>query len=211
MPNISLGFSDFYIANSKKEMGNSYTTLPNLSILNMIYLMWDKRQPGMGEGSRLDRKVLVPVEPRYLSDPHPCFFCPSRVKLSLGMPLKAEVVARQEGEDPFVDVFITPEDAVNFAFVETPAHKASFVVYSSGALLENNGKRSTNSDWEIVTLLCESSSVDLDKIMEPLTMARNWKELVGGTKPSVPYTCDEWAEAVLAAKSRGIKVRKPRY
>lgn len=206
MSTPSVGFSEFYTINSRKEMGNSYTTTPNLSILNLIHHMWDLRKPGTGEGDRVDRKVLVPIDPKEVP-PH-TFFCPPSVKLALGMPIRAEVVARQEGEDPFVDVFITPEDAAGFDFIEVPAKTINFVVYSAATLLENGGKRTTECEWEIVTLLC--SSDESMEFMEPLTMARNWKELTGGTKPAVPYTCDEWADAVLAKKSKGIKVRKPR-
>jgi hypothetical protein len=201
----SIGFSKFFLDNAIEEMGNSYTKLPPLSLLNYVYNSWMKRTPGLGEGTRIDRKVLVPLDPNVGGIP--VYFCPPRVRLVEGMPLRAEAICRQEGEEPFVDVFVTPKDAMKYGYIETPASSVSVVCFSKEALLENNGRRTTNSDWEIVTLLCSTTGVET---MEPLTMARNWLELAGGTKPATPYTCDEWAQAVLAAKSKGIKVRRPR-
>jgi hypothetical protein len=194
----SIGFSDFFLTHSLREMGNSYTTLPPLSLLNLLQNNWHKRTPGTGEVG-IDRKVLVPI-PVEVSG----FFCPPRVKLTIGMPLHAHVVARQDGEDPYIETFITPEDAAKYGFIETPAKKVEIVCYSADALLENNGKRTTTCQWEIVTLLCSDGG---GEYMPPLTMARNQLEMAGGTKPERPYTSDEWARAVWANANRGVKVR----
>jgi hypothetical protein len=182
-------------------MGNSYTRLTDVALLRRVSHYWDNRMPGNGE-TGLDRKVLVPI---------PCedgpFFCPPRVKLVAGMPLRVEVVERQKGEDPFVEVFITPEDAKKYDYVETPAKKIEVVCYSAAALLENGGTRTTDADWELVTLLCSTNDGER---MIPLTMARNQLEKTGGTKPAVPYSSDEWAHAVWENQTRGVKVRKPK-
>lgn len=200
----SVGFSDFYINNSRREMGNSYTILPHLSIMSLVHSNWGQRKAGTGEEG-LDRKVLVPVPECDLNlFGVPAFFCPPRVKLVAGMPLHAIAMTRQEGEEPHVELFITPEDAANYEYIETPAKCAYFVVYSEQALLENNGKRSSHCEWEIVTLLCSEGGLEP---MTPLTMARNQLEKAGGTKPEKPYTSEEWALAVWKNASRGVKVR----
>lgn len=202
----SVGFSDFFLKHSVREAGNSYTTLPPLSLLNAVQAHWHQRVPGTGEGDRRDRKVLVPLPPAAVEG-RPAFYCPARVPLVAGMPLCAEAVQRQPGEDPFVEVFITPEDAVRYGFVETPATTVNVVCYSAAALLENGGSRTGNCDWEIVTLLC---STDGPEHMPPLTMARNMLEKAGGSKPAVPYSSEEWANAVWASHQRGVKVRPRR-
>jgi hypothetical protein len=183
-------------------MGNSYTTLPPLSLMNLIATHWDERTPGHGE-TGLDRKVLVPV-PATDNNGRVVFFCPPRVKLVLGMPLRAHVVVRQAGEDPYIETFITPEDAANYDFLEQPATHVNIVCYSAAALEENNGKRTSRCEWEIVTVLCSEQGVER---MTPLTMARNFLEKTGGTKGV--YTAHEFAEAIWEASiSRGVKVRK---
>lgn len=204
MSNLSIGFSNFFLTNSLREKGNSYTTLPPLSLLTYVQQNWDKRRPGTGEGDRIDRKVLVPIHPYEF--PQPVFFCPPRAKMVPGMNVQAQVVCRQEGEEPYVEVFVTPEEAAKYGFEDIPAKKIDVVCYSAEALLENNGTRTGDQDWEIVTLLCSESDGER---MTPLTMARNALEMVGGTKPAVPYTSDEWAWAVWEhSTKRGIKVRR---
>lgn len=208
----SIGFSQFYVENALKEMGNSYTTLPPLSFLTWVQNNWHRRKPGMGEGDRIDRKVVVPLTlVKWDALTGPVFFCPPRVKLVPGMPLRVEVVKRpgSTDEDYYPEVFITPEDAKNYEYIEVPAKQVGVVCYSAAALLENGGTRTGTCDWEIITLLC-SPDEDGEERMAPTTMARNWLEMPGGTKPAVPYTCDEWAQAVWDGKRQGVKVRKPR-
>lgn len=202
----SVGFSDFYVNNSRREMGNSYTILPYLSIMSLVQSNWGQRTPGTGEKG-LDRKVLVPIPEQDLNIfGKPAFFCPPRVKLVAGMPLHAVAMTRQEGEEPHIEVFVTPEDAQRYEYIETPAKSAFFVCYSAEALLENGGKRSSQCEWEIITLLC--SEDDGLEMMTPLTMARNQLEKAGGTKPETPYTSEQWARAVWDKHTRGVKVRK---
>ncbi len=207
MTTPSIGFNDYYTTHNLRDMGNSYTTLPPLSFLTLVQDNWGRRTPGTGEGDRLDRKVLVPIT-HCVRDGRPTFFCPPRVKLVVGMPVRAEVVVRQEGEDPYVETFITPEDAANYDFIEVRARTVNVVCYSAEALLENDGQRTGTCDWEIVTLLCSEEGVER---MSPLTMARNTLAKSGGTPPSTPYTAQEWAEAVWESSiNRGVKVRRPR-
>lgn len=207
----SLALSDFYRANSTREKGNSYCLYPERTFLHLVSGGWPWRKPGTGE-TGLDRKVVVSIprptnqetgELTYFSE----FFCPPRVKLVTGMPLRVEVVERQKGEDPSVEVYITPEDAAQYGYVETVAKKIDVVCYSAAALLENGGARSSDAEWEVVTLLCAEHETEP---MTPLTMARNQLEKPGGTKPETPYDSDTWAQAVWAHANRGVKVRRPR-
>jgi len=98
-------------------------------------------------------------------------------------PLQAVFDRRQAGEDGFVRV--TAEGP------REPALFASVVLYSAEALLENNGSRSGEFDWEVVCLLAAPVA---DEPMHPLTMARNLLEKPGGT--FCEYTARQFAEAI---------------
>lgn len=205
MSDLTIGVNDYYRQHNTREMGNSYAAIPAEDVVRLVSLNWAKRTPGAGEGENLSRKVLVPIDTS--GHATPLFFCPPRVKLERGMPVQAEVVVRQEGEDPYVETFITPEDAARYGFIETPAKDVQVVVYSREALSENNGRPTTpDCQWEIVTLLCSPGK---QEPMTPLTMARNYLEKEGGTKGE--YTAGEFAEAIyFHSASKGLKVRRKR-
>ena len=190
----TIGWSSFAANRHKKGAGFSYFTISPQAVLERIKSNWDKRQPGTGE-TGIDRKVLVPVEATG--------FFTSNVALRDGLPLKADVVRRQPGEDPYVEVYISGEDAIRLGIEPEPAKFCKIVCYSAEALLENNGERTTADDWEIVAVLASNNEQDH---MEPLTMARNFLEKAGGTKTA--YTAQEFAEAIYAhATNRGVKIK----
>lgn len=195
----TLGWTNFALTNSTKAKGNSYTTLSNEEVVERVLAHWDRRTPGDGEGDCLDRKVLVPVDPEG-------FFLPPVAKLVMGMPVHAEVVKRQDHEDPFVQTFVAPQDAAKFgAEVEVPADFVQIVCYSHEALSENNEKPDTDCDWEIVCLLCSKGYKS--EPMLPLAMARNMLEKPGGTKGV--YTAQQFAEAIWYWSQKGIRIREP--
>jgi len=198
MPTI--GWSKFALDHNTKEQGNSYTSLPLRKVCARVQDHWGKRKPGDGE-TGIDRKVLVPVPAWH-------FFCPPKANLVPGLPVRAEVVQRQDGEEFHIETFVTPEDAElhgALTFDNQSACSVDIVCYSAEALLENDGKRSTDCDWEIVCLLCKAS--DEAEPMTPLTMARNQLEKAGGTKSE--YTAQEYAESVWFYANRGVKIRQP--
>lgn len=204
MNDLTIGLSKFFSDHSKKSEGNSYTTLADAKLIEAVQRLWANRTPGAGEGTNLDRKVLVPITGDFQHDfGKPIFFCPPRVNLVVGMPVCAHVVARQQGEEPYVETFVTPDVAERYGYVETPAKDVKVVLYHKDALLENGGNRTTDADWEIVTLLCSSGD---EEPMAALTMARNMLEKAGGSKGE--YTAQQFAESVWYwSTKRGLKVR----
>lgn len=192
----TIGWSQFALDHSRREQGNSYTTLPQDELIRRIQENWELRKPGDGE-TGIDRKVLVPLSPIG-------FFCPLRAKLVDGLPVKARLTRRQAHEDSYIETFVTEADAkAAKALIETPATKVDVVCYSAEALTENGGARTTDCDWEIVTILCHD--VEGPKPMTPLTMARNQLEKSGGTKSE--YTSQEYAESIyFYATQKDIKV-----
>jgi hypothetical protein len=193
---MTFGWSEFALRNSRKEMGNSYTTLTANQVLAIVRENWDRREPGAGEIGT-DRKVLVPVPPLG-------FFCAPRMPLVPGLPVQAEVFQRQEGEDLSVQTYVSWDDALRFGYQEEPAELVKIVCYSAEALLENGGTRSTKADWEIVTILATNGRYEP---MTPLTMARNALEMPGGTKGV--YSADEYARAIWFWSQQGVRVKTP--
>ena len=195
---VKLGWSSFAREHCRPGTGHSYSQLSEACVVQLALKGWATRSPGDGERT-LDRKVLVRVPPEG-------FYCPPRARMVEGMPLQAEIVTRQEGEDPYVEVFVSEKVAREHdALVLRPARTVDIVCYSAEALTENDGERSTDCDWEIVTILCTDE--DEQGPMTPLTMARNYLEKPGGTR-SV-YTAREFAEAIWRhSTQRGITVKE---
>jgi len=202
-PTPTIGWSNFALKNSVRGTGQSYSILTASQVVEMVRANWELRTPGDGEGDCRDRKVLVPV-PNMGNEP--LFFCPPKVKLIAGMPVQAQVAVRpgQEntGEKPHVETWISAENAQNYDLIETPASLVNVVCYSAAALLENGGERSTDCEWEIVTILATPGEPEP---MHPLTMARNFLGLAGGTK-SV-YTAEEFARSIEFHSNKGLKVK----
>lgn len=186
-------WSNFALKNSLPTSGGSYTRLTNDQVIQLVQTNWHSAVPGAGEFD-LNRKILVPV-PSY------GFFCQPRIPLQVGMPLQAEAKVRQDGEDPFVEVYILEGHARALGFEEIPAKHVNIVCYSAAALEENDGHRSSDADWEIVTILATLG----DEHMLPLTMARNYLALPGGTFGN--YSAKEFADAIyFHSCNKGVRV-----
>lgn len=194
----TIGWSQFARDRHQPSSGHSYFTISEDEVIDRIQQNFDKRTPGTGD-TGIDRKVLVPVE----ADG---FFCPPRMPLQEGMPVKAQVLTRQDGEDPYIETYITLDDAKALGFTGTPAKFCEIVCYSADALMENGGKRSTDCDWEIVCIL--ATEIEGTEPMPSLTMARNYLQKAGGT--FTDYTAKEFAESIYYHSTRkGVRVVTP--
>lgn len=192
-----LGWSNFALTNSKLGTGNSYSTLSNEQVVELVLKNWDKAIPGNGELD-LSRKILVPV-------PKENFFCQPYANLVKGMPIQAELFQRQDGEEPYIENYVKRSDAEAFNAVQDNRAESVFIVcYHYTALLENNGNRSCDTEWEIVTILCEKEKEKL--YIPPLTMARNFLQKTGGT--FTDYSNVEFAESIWHYSIKtGIKIK----
>lgn len=194
----TIGMSQFARERHRPGTGNSYTLMTEEQLIYLVGACWEKRKPGKGE-TGLDRKVVVPV-------PWGGFYMPT-IGIQPGLPVRAEVTRRQEGEDYFVETYVSLADVERLGLVMNQPNHVEIVCYSSEALLENNGTRSTDCDWEIVAILAsERREGDEDEPMRPLTMARNFLQKEGGTKSE--YTAEEFAKAIYYWSTKGgIKVK----
>jgi hypothetical protein len=183
----TVGVSEF--ARTRNCAGGGYSHFDG-SFEELVVLVaqhWSQREPGAGR-SDLEKVVVVPL-------PCPERFRSTTVLVSEGTKLEAELTRRQPGEDPYVQLFATEGEP-------EPVRFAKVVLYSKAALLENDGVRSTDCEWEIVSLI--ASPVE-DEPMAPLTMARNMLAMPGGTPTS--YTAEEFARAIYHWSQRA-RLRK---
>lgn len=112
-------------------------------------------------------------------------FFTSIVKLTADVMLGAAFKARREGEEPFINVYAIGE--------KLPAKRVEIITYSKEVLAENN-ERSTDADYEIVSINA-SPFLDSDTPMDPVTMMRNFLHRPGGTKGE--FSAQQFAESIL--------------
>lgn len=171
---IKLGWSDF--AKGRHVPGGRHTWFDgeDSDLVNRIQSNWSKRRPGTGRPD-LSQVVIVPVDP--------AGFVSSTVQIDENTPLHATFEQRQAHEVGYVRITAEgPREATTFA---------SVVLYSAATLLENDGVRSGDFDWEIVCLIAGPTA---EEPMDPLTMARNMLEKPGGTY--CRYSAEDYAEAI---------------
>lgn len=196
----SIGWSDFARKQHTPFTGNTYTNLSEETVAQFVRHNWDQRKPGYGE-TDVSRKVVVPINNFY---PNTVFL--PVVDLDERLSVQAKITRRQEGEKAYVETFVYEDDVKALGLKLREPRYVNAVCYSVEALLENDGTRSTDCDWEIVALL---GSMVQEEPMTPLTMARNFLAEVGGTKTN--YTPLQFAEAIWYHNiNRGIRVvRRP--
>lgn len=184
--NISIGWSEFARGRHQAGQGRSYFLGTEDELVALVVAQWDAREPGAGRPD-LEQVVVVPVA----ADKFVC----GTVALTDDMVVHAEVVRRQPHEDPHVRVTAEGEPE--------PAKFAKVVLYSAATLLENDGNRSCDSDWEIVSII--ASPID-NEPMGPLTMARNMLGKPGGTP--VQYSAEAFAKSIYYWSQRAASATK---
>ena len=180
LSNLMLGWSDF--AARRHLPGGKHTWYEGTAeeLLELVKKGWSLRRPGAGRID-LSQVVLVPVDPEG--------FVGNTVLVDDDTVLYAHLDRRQKGEDAFIRVTAN-------GLREKPEF-ASVVMYSAETLIENDGTRSGNYDWEVVCLLAGAAE---EEPMDPLTMARNMLKKTGGTY--APYTAEQFAESIYYWSNR---------
>lgn len=185
----SIGVSTFARERHTPVSGKSFFDGPWEDLISLICDNWEKAVPGTGENN-LTRKIVIPLPTDR--------FVGCTVTVQEDTVLQATMDRRQPHEEPFIKTVATGRlvEQGDDAWIEDlkpdPVISAKVVLYSKEALSENKEHRSTDCDWEIVALLVSS---DPEEPMHPLTMARNFLELPGGTK-SV-YSAEQFAKAIV--------------
>jgi hypothetical protein len=173
----SIGWSAFALKRNRKGNHSKFIGPVN-DLIPLIHKHWKKRVPGVGRPD-MSQVVVVPIEEKSVGR----LFQAPWSKVEDAHHLRAKVVQRQEGEDHYVEVHGKGK--------RLKAKFAKVVLYSATTLLENDGERSTDCDWEIVAIMAGPWD---NEPMSPLTMARNFLQKPGGT--FAPYTAHQFAESI---------------
>ena len=170
----TIGWSEFALGRHVSGGRHTWFEGSDTDLLDRVRTGWLDRRPGAGR-SDLSQVVIVPVDPNG--------FVGNTVRVDESTGLHARFDRRQPHEEGFIQVTADgPREVVRHAAV---------VLYSAATLLENEGTRSGDFDWEVVCLIAGSES---EEPMDPLTMARNMLEKTGGT--FCEYSARQFAEAV---------------
>jgi hypothetical protein len=131
-----------------------------------------------------DGVILVSVPASGFMYEIPFQFYSGTLKLNENNKLCAAYAARRIGEDPYIKVGVRAK--------KQPAKFVEIVCYRADVLAENN-ERSVDADWEIICIKARVS--DEDEPMDPVTMARNFLHMKGGTKGS--FSAEEFAKSII--------------
>ncbi len=173
-PVPTLAWSDFARSRHVPHGRHAWFDGTEAELLDLVRAAWPRRRPGAGRQD-LEAVVVVPVPPAR--------FVGSTVAVRTDTPLFATLDRRQPHEDPYI--------RVTAAGPREPVRHAAVVLYSAATLLENGGTRSSDAEWEVVSV---QASAAADEPMYPLTMARNFLEKPGGT--FADYPARAFAEAI---------------
>ncbi len=177
MQKISVAVSEF-VRRQIKGSGKTYS--PTLSFEEIAQYAETQLEKGCFKEGYRDGVILVSVD-HELTDR---FVCPF-VRIDENTQLKAEVVKRRNGEEPYIQLRALNGDSL-------PAGKVELILYRHDVLKEND-EHSSDTEWELISIHAIPIGVDHFP-MGYVTMMRNQLELSGGTKAM--YTSDEWAESV---------------
>jgi hypothetical protein len=111
-------------------------------------------------------------------------------KLNEGSVLTATFAPRRKGEEPVTSVRTTPAGG------KLPATSVLIIIYSREAL---GDEATTDGDWEIVSVQANAGE---GQSMDPVTMARNFLDLEGGTKGE--FSAEDFAKAIIWASQHAV-------
>ena len=125
-----------------------------------------------------DGVLLVPVGPQG--------FHAAVVDLEEGDEFGGVYEPRQPGEEPRCQIFVKKD--------KQPAESVEIVLYRHDVLAENN-ERSTDADWEIISINASTLPAGYEVPMRVGTMLANHFQVSGGTATG-------WSDEELVAKLR---------
>jgi hypothetical protein len=176
---VSIGVTEFARRQTPHSKYNHFAGSWE-ELVALVHNWWDTRRVSPHNSS----VMLVPVPPDYVSR-----FFTSIVEVTETTPLQAEFAPRVPGEAPFIQISAP-------GFPKAPAKRADIILYSHEVLDKDGDAPPTReADFYIVSVNAYASMEE--EPMHPMTMARNFLGLKGGTRPETPYTTEEFAQAVL--------------
>lgn len=176
---VRIGLTDFVQRQTPQSKYNHFNGSWE-ELIQLVSEQWESRSLSPHNSG----VALVPVPAEFLS----CFYT-SIIEVTSDTPLKAEFAPRVEGEAPFIQVTAP-------GFPKSPAKRAEIILYSHETLAKDGDAPETReADFYIVSINAYAS-VEPEP-MNPMTMARNFLGIKGGTRPEVPYSAEEFAQAIV--------------
>jgi len=162
---IKIGINNFV----KRQTEQSEFTHFSQSWEDLVVLVYYQFKNGKYSNGYRDGVIVVHID---------CKDCPlfktyTDFPMFEGMKLKAEYrkIAGREHEPP--TVVVIPDEP------KKPCKYVDVILYRAD-VLDEDGDRSTDCDWEIVSINGKASEEEVP--MSPMTIVRNWKHLPGGTE-----------------------------
>ena len=117
------------------------------------------------------------------------------IELTPEVELSASFAARRKGEMPYIQVVAVGGEKLPAKFVEV-------VLYAREVLLEEGPDAvSSNCEFEIISI--NARPTEGPEPLTPVTMARNFLGLAGGTAGN--FTAQQFAEAIIYWSTRAMK------
>ena len=128
--------------------------------------------------------LIVPMKNEYCHR-----FFTSVIKVSKDTELQAFYKERSEGEEAFLQIVASNQE-------KQQAKKVDIILYSHDTLAQDDDAPiPQEAEYYVVSINAYTS--DEEAPMGPMTMARNFLNLTGGTKPETPYTAEEFAKSIV--------------
>jgi hypothetical protein len=148
------------------------------ALLALIQQNWESRKANPNNPN----VVVVPMPP----ESAPRFYA-TTVSVTPETRLSVEFKPRRDGEEPFLDVLAA-------GGAKQPAAMAEIVLYHRDVL---DGEVFSPEDAQWLVVAIKAYPTAEPEPMHPITMARNLLGRPGGTVPEVPYSPQQFAEAIL--------------
>lgn len=149
-------------------------------LIKLVETHWEHRKvsphnPGV---------LLVPMPETVLNR-----FFSSTVTVTENMPLQARFAPRVPGEAPYIQLAAP-------GVAKSPAKAVEIILYSHDTLAAN-GDAPPTREAEYYVVSINAYPTPEPAPMSPMTMARNFLGLKGGTQPKTPYTAEEFARSIV--------------
>lgn len=181
----SIGISDF-VRRQTPESSYSHFGGTWEELVAIVSANFDKAAEGYKPGVK-----LVPIPFATLSDYTDKEFYSSTIRVNPHTTLVPKFAWRREAEAPFIHVRAKgSKEVASYGFV---------VLYSHAVLMEG-GEATTECDWEIISINVRTT--ETEEPMDPMTMARNFLRLPGGTKGE--FSAQQFAESIVYWSQRAL-------
>lgn len=174
-----VGVLDF-VKRQTKDSKHDYFEGTWEELVELVKVYWGSHQVSPNNSGVL----LVPMPRDVLHR-----FFSSTVTVTENTDLKATFAPRALGEAAFIQITST-------GVAKSPAQHVEIILYSHETLAADGDAPDTReADYYVVSI--NAYPTEEASPMSPMTMARNFLDLKGGTRPQVPYTAEDFARSIL--------------